>query len=184
LTPGQGRRLFWADCFGKACFATDLGFKEIHVDARAGYVMAARGAGGAAGPAPRHQPSESGKAIYIYCDYSITCKHAASGVVKAACSYAHNRGFKPNSLQYFFFLYFLFMAKWNCTCHVCTWYIHGLNLYAHKHTYNTCIFVYIHGLNIVWMKYLHSLLYIRVCTWYIHGIDLAVRMIYMSVHVS
>ncbi len=44
-------------CFGKVCFATDLGFKEIHVDARAGDVMAARGAGGATGPAPRHQPS-------------------------------------------------------------------------------------------------------------------------------
>ncbi len=70
LTPGPGLRLFWADCIGKACFATDLGFKEIHVDARAGYVMAARGAGDAAGPAPRHQPSESGKAIYIYCDCS------------------------------------------------------------------------------------------------------------------
>jgi hypothetical protein len=135
LTPGPGLRLFWADCFGKACFATDLGFKEIHVDARAGYVMAARGAGGAAGPAPRHQPSESGKAIYIYCDYFITCKHAGSVVVKAAGCYAHDCGFVPSSLQYFFFLYFLFMAKWNCTCHVCTWYIHGLNMYAHKHTY-------------------------------------------------
>jgi hypothetical protein len=45
LTPGPGLRLFWADCFSKACFATDLGFKEIHVDARAGYVMAAREAG-------------------------------------------------------------------------------------------------------------------------------------------
>jgi hypothetical protein len=43
LTPGPGLKLVWADCFGKACFATDLGFKEIHVDARAGYVMAARG---------------------------------------------------------------------------------------------------------------------------------------------
>ena len=40
----------------KPCFAADLGFKEIHVEARAGDVMA--GAGGAAGPAPdvRHQP--------------------------------------------------------------------------------------------------------------------------------
>jgi hypothetical protein len=38
------------------CFAADLGFKEKHVEARAGDVMA--GAGGAAGPAPdvRHQP--------------------------------------------------------------------------------------------------------------------------------
>ncbi len=48
----------------KACLAADLGFKEIHVDARACDVKAARGAGCAAGPAPRHQPSESGtKAI-------------------------------------------------------------------------------------------------------------------------
>ena len=45
MTPGPGLRLFWADCFGKACFATDLCFKEIHVDARAGYAMAARGRG-------------------------------------------------------------------------------------------------------------------------------------------
>ncbi len=34
----------------KACFAVDLGFIEIHVEALAGDVMA--GAGGAAGPAP------------------------------------------------------------------------------------------------------------------------------------
>ena len=73
--------------------------------------MAARGAGGAAGPAPRHQPSESGKAIYIYCDYCIICKYAGSVVVKAAGCYAHDSGFVPSSLQYFFFLYFLFMAK-------------------------------------------------------------------------
>ena len=76
--------------------------------------MAARGAGGAACPAPRHQPlsSESGtKAIYIYCDYFIIYKHAGSVVVKAAGCYAHDSGFIPSSLQYFFFLYFLFMAK-------------------------------------------------------------------------
>ena len=120
---------------GKACFAADLCFKEIHVDARAGDVMAARGAGGAAGPAPSHQPSESGKAIYIYCDYSITFKHAGSVVVKAAGCYAHYRGFVPSSVQFFFVLYFLFMEKWNCTCHVCTWYIHGLNMYEHQHKY-------------------------------------------------
>jgi hypothetical protein len=91
--------------------AADLGFKEISVDALAGDVMAARGAGGAAGPAPHHQPSESGKAIYIYCDYSITYKHAGSVVVKAAGYYAHYSGFKAGPLQYFSFLYFLFMAK-------------------------------------------------------------------------
>jgi hypothetical protein len=40
----------------KPCFASELGYKQIHVEARAGDVMA--GAGGAAGPAPdvRHQP--------------------------------------------------------------------------------------------------------------------------------
>ena len=40
----------------KACFAAELGFREIRVDARSGDVMA--GLGGAAGPAPdvRHQP--------------------------------------------------------------------------------------------------------------------------------
>ena len=40
----------------KPCFAADLGFKEINVEARAGDVMA--GARGAAGPAPdvRQQP--------------------------------------------------------------------------------------------------------------------------------
>ncbi len=73
------------------------------------------GGGGAAGPAPCHQPSESGKAIYIYCDYWITCKHAGSVVVKAAGCYAHDRGFVPSSLQFFSFCIFLvhanFMAK-------------------------------------------------------------------------
>ncbi len=43
----------------KACLAADLCFKEIHVDARACNVMAARGAGSAAGPVTCHQPSES-----------------------------------------------------------------------------------------------------------------------------
>ena len=40
----------------KACFAADLGFSEIRVDARSGDVMA--GLGGAADPAPdvQHQP--------------------------------------------------------------------------------------------------------------------------------
>ena len=41
----------------QACRAANLGVREIHVEARAGDVMA--GAGGAAGPAPdvRHQPA-------------------------------------------------------------------------------------------------------------------------------
>ncbi len=40
----------------KSCREADLDFREVHVEARAGDVMA--GAGGAAGPAPdvRHQP--------------------------------------------------------------------------------------------------------------------------------
>jgi hypothetical protein len=48
----------------KACFAAGLGFKEIHVEARSGDVMA--GAWGAAGPAPdvRHHPP--GKIVDLY----------------------------------------------------------------------------------------------------------------------
>ncbi len=87
-------------------FAADLCFKEIHVDARACDVMAARGAWGAAGPAPRHQPSESGtKTIYIYCDYCITYKHAGSVVVKAAGCFVHYCGFEAGALHYVSFLY-------------------------------------------------------------------------------
>ncbi len=58
------------------------------------------GAGGAAGPAPSHQPSKSGEAtwIYIYCDYYIAYKHAGSVVVKAAGCYAHDCGFKAGPL--------------------------------------------------------------------------------------
>jgi hypothetical protein len=93
--------------------AADLGFKEIHVDARACYVMAARGAVCAAGPVPRHQPSESGtKAIYKYCDYCTPCKHAGSVlVVKAAGCYAHDCEFEAGALHEVSFMYFLFMAK-------------------------------------------------------------------------
>jgi hypothetical protein len=85
--------------------------------------MAARGAGCAAGPAPRHQPSESGKAIiYIYCDYCISCKHAGSVVVKAAGCCACDCGIVPSSLQFFSF------------CISCSWqseivhamYVHGI----------------------------------------------------------
>ncbi len=123
----------------KACLAADLGFKEIYVDAQACDFMAARVAGSAAGPPPRHQPSESEsawgtKAIYIYCNYYLPCKHAGSVlVVKAAGCYAHDCGFEAGALHGVSFLYFLFMAEWYCICHVCTWYIHGLNMYVHKH---------------------------------------------------
>jgi hypothetical protein len=75
-------------------------------------VMAARGAGGAAGPAPSHQPSNSGtKAMYIYCDYCTACKHAGSVVVKAAGCYAHDCGFEAGALYEESFLYFVFIAK-------------------------------------------------------------------------
>jgi hypothetical protein len=79
--------------------------------------MAARWAGGAAGPAPSHKPSESesGKAIYIYCDYCIICKHAGSVVIKAAGCCAHDRGFVPSSLQCFFSF-----------CISCSWQSHDI----------------------------------------------------------
>ena len=48
----------------KPCHAADLGYREIHVEARAGDVMA--GVGGAAGPAPdvRHQPSGDAQPLW------------------------------------------------------------------------------------------------------------------------
>ncbi len=60
----------------KPCFAAGLSFKEIHVEALPGDVMA--GAGGAAGPAPdvRHQPP--GRTEYIYHNYGPHSTNAAS----------------------------------------------------------------------------------------------------------
>ena len=50
LTPGQGSCFKFGQLDSvKACLAADLCFKEIHVDARACNVMAARGAGGKLG---------------------------------------------------------------------------------------------------------------------------------------
>ncbi len=76
--------------------------------------MTARGAGSAAGPAPPHQPSESEsacgtKAIYIYCNYYLPCKHAGSVlVVKAAGCYAHDCGFEAGALHgVSFFVFFV-----------------------------------------------------------------------------
>ncbi len=116
--------------------SADLGFKEINVDSLACYVMVARVPGCAAGPAPRHWPSESGsKAIYKYYDHYTPCKHAGSVlVVKAAGCYARDCGFEAGALHELSFMYFLFMAKWNWTCYVSTWYIHSLNIYLHEHT--------------------------------------------------
>ncbi len=63
-------------------------------------------------------------------------KHAGSVlVVKAAGCYAHDCGFEARALHEVSFLYFLSMAEWNCICHVCSWYIHGLNMYVQKHKF-------------------------------------------------
>ena len=52
----SSRSLFLPRLSSRCCREVGLGFREVHVQARAGDVMA--GAGGAAGPAPdvRHQP--------------------------------------------------------------------------------------------------------------------------------
>ncbi len=101
----------------------------------------------------------------MYCDYWITCKHAGSVVVKAAGCYAHYCGLVPSSLQYFFFLYFLLMANWICTCHVCTWYIHGLNMYAHEHTYKY-LYISVYTLSENCMNERHGIVY--TCLYIIH----------------
>ena len=76
------RRHISASKAARACFAANLGFKEIHVEARPGDVMA--GVGGAAGPAPdvRHQPT--GTPLDIYYNYGIHNNAAASTVVNIA----------------------------------------------------------------------------------------------------
>ena len=61
---------------------SDLGFKEIHVEARPGDVMA--GAGGAAGPAPDVCHQTPVTTINIYCNYGINHYDAAGIVVKAS----------------------------------------------------------------------------------------------------
>ncbi len=80
----------------------DLGFTEIHVDARAGDVMA--GAEGAAGPAQdvRHQPP--GRTVIIYCNYGPFNIDATSKVVKAAGCYVRYPGFNTLLATFFAFL--------------------------------------------------------------------------------
>ena len=74
-------------CASKPCFrvAPGLCFKEIHVEALPGDVMA--GAVGAAGPAPdvRHQPP--GRTVYMYFICEQCYINAASKVVTAAGYY-------------------------------------------------------------------------------------------------
>ncbi len=60
----------------KPCFAAGLGFKEIHVEARPGDVMA--GAGGEAGPALDVRHHSPGKTEYIYHNYELHSTNAAS----------------------------------------------------------------------------------------------------------
>jgi hypothetical protein len=125
--------------------------------------------GGAAGPAPRHQPAESGKAIHMYCDYCITCKHAGSVVVQAAGCYAHDRGFP--ALCIFFFFVFLVHGKVKlympCMYTVYTWSKHvftqtyiQIPVYSCMYTvwtlyeWNTCIhyciYVFVHDTYMAW----------------------------------
>ncbi len=53
----------------KPCFAAGLCFKEIHVEALPGYVMA--GAGGAGGPAQDVRNQPPGRTVWIYHNYKV-----------------------------------------------------------------------------------------------------------------
>jgi hypothetical protein len=87
-------------CASKPCFrvAAGLCFKEIHVEARPGDVMA--GAGGAAGPAldVRHQPP--GRTVYIYFICMPFHINAASKVVKAAGHYEGGTWFESQHCSF------------------------------------------------------------------------------------
>jgi hypothetical protein len=87
----------------KPCRAADLGFREIHVDVRAGDVMA--GGGGAAGPAPdvRHQPG--GKHLYIYTTCELYSIYARRVVVYTASRSARDHWFDSRGYARFFILF-------------------------------------------------------------------------------
>ncbi len=62
----------------KPCFATDLCFNEIRVEARAGDVMA--GAGGTAGTVPEVQHQRAGLIKVIYNNFCMQNKHSTCGM--------------------------------------------------------------------------------------------------------
>jgi hypothetical protein len=76
-----------------ACFAADLSFKEIHVEARSGDVMA--GAGAAAGPAPYAHHQTLGTQFEKYNNYGIDNNDGAITLVKAAQQSVQGSEFKP-----------------------------------------------------------------------------------------
>ena len=97
----------------KACFAADLGFSEIRVDARSGDVMA--GLGGAAGPAPdvRHQPPGNGYIQHIFASrkqwyYTTFLGYILSTLVaqwlRQLASMHEVIGSNPSIIQFFYFV--------------------------------------------------------------------------------
>jgi hypothetical protein len=88
-------------------------YKENHVEARPGDVMA--GAGGAAGPAQEvcHQPPATTIYIYIYIYYNyVLYQNNAAGIaVKASIYYARGLGFETRQLHIFAFCIFLCTYK-------------------------------------------------------------------------
>ena len=87
------------------CFAANLGFKEIHVEARPGDVMAWPQGAGAAGPA---QDVPTGSALDIYYNYGHHNTDSARTVVMIAWQSAYGREFEPR-----------FQATF-CFCVICT----------------------------------------------------------------
>ncbi len=84
----------------KACFAADIGFNEIHVEARPGDVMA--GAGGGGGSCAGHTSPTSWYTIEnIYYNYCIDNNDAASTVVKACWQSAQDSDFEPRPKHLF-----------------------------------------------------------------------------------
>ena len=70
-----------------------LAFREIHVEALPGDVMA--GAGGAAGPALDVRDQPPGTPLDRYCNYGLKNNYTDSTVARAAQKSAQGREFEP-----------------------------------------------------------------------------------------
>jgi hypothetical protein len=93
----------------KACFAADLGYKEIHVEA----ARRRHGGGGWGGwsSAGGSSPTSRYSNIYIFYYYVLYQNNAAGIAVKESQHYALGVGFETRYLQIFAFCIFLCTYK-------------------------------------------------------------------------
>ena len=102
----------------KACFAADLGFSEIRVDARSGDVMA--GLGGAAGPAPdvRHQPPGKQWTVTYTTNLQSLLSTLVAQRIRQLASMHEVIGSIPDIVLFFYFVKQSYIHVSTCIYHV------------------------------------------------------------------